>query len=505
MPPRRTWARPSRENRTGSSKARTAELSILNAVRIAQRCRPAPAWLLRLRSFVKDARSSLFRTARLNISTPHVTLIPKDKVKRTFRPLATFPLKEQVIIGAAADCLRRTIDSSLSKSCYAFRAAAPGQSVIQHHDAVDDLRSYIVQRDGRPLFVAECDIQKFFDAVSHDVAMKSLEDILRTIRMSGRYYDQRLVDVMRAYLASYSFVGSVDQKIPSILEKMKVASGTVPWVRDEIARYYPDGIPSEIGVPQGGALSPVIANIVLNVADNAVRDRAIELGTEDFFYARYCDDMVIISTSRDVTQALFESYLAALRKLRLPYHPPSKVKEFSEDYFAHKSKDVYSYGSARVGGVVHWLAFLGYQIRYDGKLRVRRSSISKEIEKQIETYKSVVRSISISGEGMRVSGRQALHRTRMRLIAMSVGNATISKHGPDAEHEMCWVNGFELLKKYPHARSQLKTLDRVRAKLLTKLARRLKRVPKKTETTVLKGPLKFYGRPFSYFAQFNRD
>lgn len=504
LPPRRAWARSNRVVRSRFSSKRITEISILNAIKIARRSKDTPAWLSNLRVFIKQTRRRLHDVKRMEIAAPRVTLIPKDKVKKTFRPLATFSLSDQAIIGPTADCLRATIDGLLSKSCYAFRTCPPGRSAPQHHDAVEDLRSYIVKNNANAIYVAECDIQKFFDAVSHEVATKSLEAMLSELRAQGRFYDRRIPIIFKAYLASYTYPASVDKVAPAILAKMRVPSGSVPWVREEIEKFYPDGMPETVGVPQGGALSPVIANIVLHTADLAIHKKAIELGETNYFYARYCDDMVIASTDRKVTQALFDAYLAALRSLRLPYHPPTQVEKFSKNYFDHKSKAVYPYGSEYCGGVTPWIAFLGYQIRYDGRLRVRKSSISKEIEKQVTIYKDVLRSVSLRGANMRVSGKQAHHRARMRLIAMSVGRANISTHGPDAGHEMCWVNGFELLKKYPHSKSQLKTLDRVRASLLTKLKFRLASVPTAERKKIAKEILKYYGRPFSYFAQFNK-
>jgi hypothetical protein len=208
-----------------------------------------------------------------------------------------------------------------------------------------------------------------------------------------------------------------------------------------------------------------------------------------------------------ITKALFFAYKQALRRLRLPYHAPVKVDKFCRQYFDFKSKDVYPFGPPKIGATSPWIAFLGYHIRYDGKLRVRKSSLSKEIEKQVAIYRDVLRSIDLHGVKMRITARQAHHRARMRLIAMSVGKARIHNHGPDADHEMCWVNGFELLKKYPHVRSQLRTLDRVRARLLTKLRFKLlsaQRLPPDTKKSA-KEILKFYGRPFSYFAQFHKQ
>lgn len=506
LPPRRQWSRPNRSSRSKLSSQKIVELSIVRAIDRSVQDANKSSWSKLLSLFTKGIRHKILLSNKYHFDAPRVALIEKDKNKKTYRPLATFGTEDQIVIGCAANCLRATIDNLMSKSSYAFRTKVTGEKKVrQHHDAVRALRDFILLNPDVPLFVAECDIQKFFDAVNHDIARTSLRSMFEKVRKQGGYFDRRLIDIFDAYLRAYNFPNSVEAIVPSKLVAMGKAGGTVPWVREEIERYYPDGISENIGVPQGGALSPIIANIVLHNADLAVERAALELGDAKYFYARYCDDMVLVSPDENVTRILFGAYIASLKKMKLPYHPPTKVTKFTNDYFDYKSKDVYAFGGPAVGGVSPWIAFLGYHIRYDGKLRVRKSSISKEIEKQISIYRDIIYSVNVEGKKMRVSARQALHRARMRLIAMSVGNAHIHDHGAGTGHEMCWVNGFELLKEYPHAKSQLRALDRVRARLLTKLRFRLQKVQKPLEgNQVAQKTLKFYGRPFSYFAQFQQ-
>lgn len=505
MPPRRLWLRPSQAARSKFSAKNVSEISITKAIKRARFNGAGPSWLSALDIYVKDIQRQLLRTQRISFDPPNVALIEKDKAKKTFRPLATYSIGDQILIGCSANCLRETIDSLMSKASYAFRTRIAGESTVrQHHDAVDALRSFILQHSGALLYVAECDIQKFFDSVNHEVARSSLTELLEQVRKSGLYYDKRLIRVFDAYLGSYNFPKSIEAVVDLKLKSMG-KEGSVPWVRGELARYYPDGVPEAIGVPQGGALSPIIANIVLHYADVAVEKTAAKLGTNNYFYARYCDDMILASPDEKVTRALFSAYIVALESLKLPFHPPKAVAEFSSEYFEHKSKSVYPFGAPKLGGVSPWVAFLGYHVRYDGKLRVRKSSIKKEIEKQISIYRDVIRSVDLSGVKMRVSDKQAHHRARMRLIAMSVGKAKIQRHGPDSDHEMCWVIGFELLKRYPHVRSQLRSLDRVRARLLTKLRFKLaSHHLSGSDVGAAQKLLKYYGRPFSYFAQFHR-
>jgi len=214
--------------------------------------------------------------------------------------------------------------------------------------------------------------------------------------------------------------------------------------------------------------------------------------------------MIIVSPDRKLTSALYQAYLTELKRLRLPFHAPTQISKFTKDFFTLKSRDVYRFGSPKAGAVSPWIAFLGYHVRYDGKLRIRKESIQKEILKQIEIYRGILRSIDRHGTLMRVGRYQALHRARSRMIAMSVGRARIGPTEVIELQEMCWSSGFFLLKIHPSIKTQLKTLDRARARLLARLRRRLaiKNVPKIVGKAADHRVLKHYGGPFSYYKQF---
>ncbi|HEY5339237.1 MAG TPA: reverse transcriptase domain-containing protein [Rhizomicrobium sp.] len=508
MPARRTWRRPRSATRRKLSAQKIAEVSVIDAIQAARRSNQNPDWLAQLGHFVGQVQGRLRNVRRISFAPPRVALIPKDVIKKTYRPLALFPMQDQIFVSLAAGHLRATLDELFYEESYAFRAynSRLGRTP-QHHDAMDALRNYITANRRKLLYVAECDIQKFFDIVNHQVAKDALTSLLVDLRRTGKLYDRGLLKIYSAYLKAYNYTTSVDHEAPDILKRMGVEGGTVPWVKSELeAIYAPHPVPHEIGVPQGGALSPIIANIVLHSADRAIALKAVELGTSDYFYARYCDDMIIVSPQADITKQLFEAYIDELKRLKLPFHVPKSIEKFSASFFEMKSRSTYSYGPPALGAISPWITFLGYQVRYDGRLRVRKASMEKEMKKQVEVYETVLRSIGHGTTSMRVSAGKALHSTKMRLHAMSVGRSDIHHHGTEFEHEMCWATGFELLKKRPHVRSQLKRLDRVRARLLRQLRERL-------ETAGLPKPglhaekghhyLRFYGRPFSYFAQFS--
>ena len=495
LPPRRKWRRPSHEKRLGKTSSAITENSIIHAI---QKASKAEDWHIKLTNFHREIFTQVCGWRKPHFKISKVTLVPKDETADppTFRPISTFNLSDQVIIGIAAKYLRSIIDPLLTGSSYAFRCGSHEAPPLAHHDAVDDLIKYIMKHQQKILYVAECDIQKFFDSVSHNIAKRELDNLLKILRKNRTFYDKRILKIFNGYLDAYTFQSTVQ----SFSQKQ---NKKVPWVEKELRQIYEGNLPRDIGVPQGGALSPVIANIVLHSADIAVQNEARRWGRDDYFYGRYCDDMVIASPNQEFTAALYKSYLNRLEELKLPYHPPKEINQYSSKFFEEKSKEPYPFGSLRLGGVSPWLAFLGYHIRYDGTLRIRKASITKEIEKQKKLYIDVIKSASKNGVRMRVTKQQALHRVRQRLIAMSVGRVDINLHGPITEHEMCWVSGFKLLKSHKHICSQIKVLDRTREHFLYQLKKRLPKTPLPTNPPQQKSVYRYYGRPFSYFDQFD--
>jgi hypothetical protein len=94
------------------------------------------------------------------------------------------------------------------------------------------------------------------------------------------------------------------------------------WPEQNLKKLHASSDLSQIGVPQGGALSCFIANVVLHQADKAL-DRLRRRYAIKFTYLRYCDDMILVSKTKDECKAAFDAYARAARKLLLPIHGPT--------------------------------------------------------------------------------------------------------------------------------------------------------------------------------------
>ncbi|GAH63921.1 unnamed protein product, partial [marine sediment metagenome] len=158
--------------------------------------------------------------------------------------------------------LQRHWDRTFSDSSYGFR---PGRSA---HQAVERARQYI--REGRS-YVVDMDLEKFFDRVNHDVLMS---------RIARRIQDKRVLKLLRAFLNA----GVMENGLVSV---------------------------SEEGMPQGGPLSPVLSNLLLDELDCELEKRGLK-------FVRFADDCNVYVNSERAGLRVMASITKFLEKrLRL--------------------------------------------------------------------------------------------------------------------------------------------------------------------------------------------
>ena len=159
-------------------------------------------------------------------------MIPKPDGSQ--RELGIPTVLDRLIQQALLQVLQPLIDPSFSEHSHGFR---PGRRA---HDAVKAARAYV--QTGKRV-VVDVDLAKFFDRVNHDILID---------RCAKRIDDAGVIRLVRAYLNAGIMDGGV-----------------------VVERY--------LGTPQGGPLSPLLANVLLDEVDKALEARG-------YSFARYADD-----------------------------------------------------------------------------------------------------------------------------------------------------------------------------------------------------------------------
>lgn len=231
------------------------------------------------------------------------------------RQLGIPAVVDRLVQQAILQVLEPILDPQFSPSSFGFR---PGRGA---HDALRQASGYVAE--GRCI-VVDLDLEKFFDRVNHDILMS---------RLARHVGDKRLLRLVRRFLQA------------------GMMSNGVCMERRE-------------GTPQGGPLSPILANLLLDELDK-------ELERRGHCFCRYADDCNIYVRTKVAGERVMESVTQFLeKKLRL------KV---------NREKSAVAYIEER--------KFLGYRLRSGGRLGIA--------PKSIERMKARVRDITRRNRGVR--------------------------------------------------------------------------------------------------------
>ncbi len=181
-----------------------------------------------------------------------IRAVPIPKANGGTRPLGIPNVQDRLIQQAILQMLTPVFDPGMSAHSYGFR---PGRSA---HDAIAAARAHVA---AGKTWVVDIDLKSYFDQINHD---KLMHAVARQVR------DKPLLKLIGDYLRA----------------PMREPDGS------QIARHS--------GTPQGGPLSPLLANIYLHPLD-------VELEKRGVAFVRYADDIAIFAGSERAAQRLLEN------------------------------------------------------------------------------------------------------------------------------------------------------------------------------------------------------
>lgn len=513
FPPRRAWHRHRPKQRDKMSSGDANLQALKNAIFMLRSAKPRAPWAIKLDKLIRSIRERALNTQPFVFDRPHVVPIEKEAGHPQHRPLAVFAPHDRIIASLTARYLRERVDRALDPASMAFRCRHGKTAAPRHHDAIRKILAYRKRQRRKCLYVAECDIRGFFDVVDHQLARESLDKVLERarLRLKTGPADPRALAIFSASLDGFTFPRNVLRWAGPELRR-KRPDGVFKWPDESLARFHLAPHHAAIGVPQGGAFSALIANTLLDEADRALRKLRREC---NFLYVRYCDDMVIVAPTKAACAKAFALYLKTLDRLKLPAHEPKVPGSYGVKHWDGKSRSVYRWGGNISKGEIPWVQFVGYHIRHDGMIRIRKDSYRKHVVRVVEAVDELLAHLRpAKGKGrkkaragtrsVRKTAKQIAHRLRMRLISMAVGRPKLFNLKVEPQSQT-WCGGFECLHRQPFLVRQLKALDRHRERQFQRLRRALATVNAPTEVSDKpKKALSFYGHPFSYFGQFKR-
>lgn len=523
FPPRSQWVHISYVKRKNLSQRDKNEKSLLLTVlRERQKEGSHPEWYVRLNERINHIVDTALTSKKL-FSKPKISVIEKKRNEAEkiieCRPICTFKtLDERIYASLYNQVFTRLFDSLFYRNSMAFRVPQKGDPQMLHLNAIREIKKFRTIQIGT-LWVAECDLKKFYDTLDHDIIKKRFKQFLLWKKQEGIINIKEmhiLTDIIYSYVDCYNFYRDVykyNKKPNHPIWKHLIYGDkyrkNIKWILDDIKKKRESGSwcyrtkkheKYQLGIPQGGALSGIIANVLMHFTDMHLRK--FWESNQDFLYIRFCDDIIMIGKEKSVIENAFEQYKNSIETSHLYMHPGTFFDgQRMKDFWDGKTRLPYQWGEPNED-TFPWITFVGYDINWKGDTRIRKTSVRKEIKKQYE--KRIEIEHLLKDKKPQWAKSFISNSVHKRMIGMSVGRVPIWNY-KNFRNAYSWAKAFTELTDNSWSRSQLRLLDRHRNQMIKKLDKYLLTLNydavKPSNKKALKNSVWYYGKPFSYYGQ----
>jgi group II intron reverse transcriptase/maturase len=265
--------------------------------------------------------------------------IPKGDGRQ--RPIGIPALEDKIVQRATVEVLNAVYEADFLGFSYGFR---PGRG---QHNALDAVTVGIEHR--KVNWVLDADIRGFFDAIGHEWMMKFVEH---------RVADERVLRHVKKWLKA----GVIEKEV---------------WSE------------AEAGTPQGGSISPLLANIYLHyVFDLWVQQWRRRHAHGDMIVVRYADDFIVGFEHKTDAERFQRELAERLQKFHLELHPDkTRLIEFGR--YAAERRERRSQGRPETFSFLGFLHICGR--KRAGGFTVRRKTLPKRLRAKLAAIRDELR------------------------------------------------------------------------------------------------------------------